>query len=70
MNATVRRLVLAGGRGVAGWGEWHTSNVIEQPCPQGCPRRHTVNEAVELNEKIREFNQARMYARTKEWMAK
>lgn len=52
------------------WGVWHTSDVISQGCPQGCPRKHTVGEAVALNDKAREFNQAKMYARTKEWMGK
>jgi len=52
------------------WGQWHTSDTIEQDCPQGCPRRHTVAEAVMLNDKIREYNQAKMYARTKEWIVK
>lgn len=30
------------------WGDWHTSNVIDQSCPQGCGR-HTVAEADDLN---------------------
>jgi hypothetical protein len=56
--------------GGGSWGSWHTSDVIRQPCPQGCPRDHTVEEAVALNDKEREYQQARMYARTKEWMSK
>jgi hypothetical protein len=52
------------------WGSWHTSQVIPQPCPQGCSGSHSVEEAVALNDKEREYNQARMHARTKEWMVK
>lgn len=56
--------------GGGSWGGWHTSEATIQPCPQGCPRMHTVDEAVELNDKAREYQQAKMYARTKEWMQK
>ena len=56
--------------GGSSWGSWHTSNVITQSCPQGCQRHHTVDEASALNDKVREFNQAKMHARTKEWMQK
>jgi hypothetical protein len=52
------------------WGTWHTSNQVREPCPQGCNRGHTVDEAVALNDKIREYNQAKMHARTKEWMVR
>lgn len=56
--------------GGGSWGSWHTSDAVIQVCPQGCDRMHTVEEAVALNDKEREFNQAKMYARTKEWMQK
>ena len=52
------------------WGSWHTSTAIAQPCPQGCPRTHSVDEAAALNDKVREYNQAKMHARTKEWVMK
>lgn len=61
---------MAGWGGTSSWGYWHTSNVIAQDCPQGCMRRHTLEEAVALNDKTREFNQAKMHARMKEWMVK
>jgi hypothetical protein len=52
------------------WSDWHTSNTIREPCPQGCPRDHTVDEAVTLNEKTRECKRAEMDARTRAWMQK
>jgi hypothetical protein len=58
--------MMTGGKG--SWGTWHTSMEVDMPCPQGCGRGHTVGEAVALNDKIREYNQAKMHARTKEWV--
>lgn len=54
--------------GGGGWGMWHTSDVIPQDCPQGCPNRHTVVEAVGLNEAAAERRRARMRELHERWL--
>jgi hypothetical protein len=50
-----------------GWGGWHTSTEIPGDCPQD-HERHTVEAAVALNEKAREYRRAVMWARHKQWI--
>lgn len=47
------------------WGSWHVGTGAT--CPQG-DGRHSLAEATNLNEKVREFSRARAWARHKEWI--
>jgi hypothetical protein len=49
-----------------GWGSWHTGPQASVACPQD-GRLHTVDEAVLLNEKNREYWRARLYASMRRW---
>lgn len=53
-----------------GWGTWHTSTAIDRDCPQGCGRRHSVAQAVGLNEAANERRRVALRAAHERWLGK
>jgi hypothetical protein len=53
--------------GTKGYGAWHPGPDAKAPC-EVCQKWHSLQEAVDLNEKEREYKQASMWARHKQWI--
>jgi len=51
-----------------GWGTWHVGD--GSACPQGCEKRHTVVQAVGLNEAASERRRAALRAAHERWLGK
>jgi hypothetical protein len=54
-------------KGKGSWGSWHTGPDVPGPCPQD-NRWHSLDAAIALNAKEREYQRAKMWAREKEWL--